>query len=220
MPLDPTTPISYLVTDGRTTEATNSSSAEFTRLFVLVGACVEAGVSLVQLREKAMRPRVLYELTRRAADLTRGSATRLLVNDRADIALALGADGVHLGQHDLDPVAARRLLGDRFIIGYSTHSVAQAVEAARLPLDYIAIGPIFATRTKENPDPAIGLDGLRQVRAAIDPSIPLVAIGGITHANARATLDAGANSVALVSALLDAPDLITQRTRELIKSID
>lgn len=185
-----------------------------------VARLCEGGATFIQLREKHLSPREFYDATEAALDVVRAHTdVRLIVNDRADIALALGADGVHLGQHDLDPVAARRLLGENFIIGYSTHTVAQAVEAARLPVDYIALGPIFDTRTKENPDPVIGLDALRQVRAAIDPSIPLVAIGGITHTNARATLDAGADSIALVSALLDAPDLITERMKELGKSL-
>jgi thiamine-phosphate pyrophosphorylase len=131
----------------------------------------------------------------------------------------IGADGVHLGQDDLDPVAARRLLGERFIIGYSTHTVAQAIEAARLPVDYIALGPIFDTHTKENPDPTIGLEALRRVRDSIDASVALVAIGGITSDTARAVLDAGADSVALVSALLAAPDLIAKRTKELRLSL-
>lgn len=185
-----------------------------------VARLTEGGATFIQLREKHLSPRKFYREAEAALDLARSrGGVRLIVNDRADIALALGADGLHLGQHDLDPAAARRLLGARFIIGYSTHSVAQAIEAARLPLDYIALGPIFHTHTKQNPDPAIGLDALRQARAAIDPSIPLVAIGGITHATARATLDAGASSIALISALLNPPDSITRRTEEFIKSL-
>lgn len=176
------------------------------------------GATFIQLREKHLSPREFYHDAEAALDLARERGVRLIINDRADIALALGADGVHLGQDDLDPAAARRLLGTNFIIGYSTHTVAQAIEAARLPLDYIALGPIFDTHTKQNPDPTLGLEALRKVRASIDPSIPLIAIGGITQSNARATLDAGANSLAVISALLDAPDLITARTKEFLKS--
>jgi thiamine-phosphate pyrophosphorylase len=178
------------------------------------------GATFIQLREKHLSPREFYHETEAALAVARERGVRLIVNDRADIALALGADGVHLGQHDLDPMAARRLLGSNFIIGYSTHSVAQAIEAARLPLDYIALGPIFDTRTKQNPDPTLGLDALRQARARIDPSIPLIAIGGITQTSAPVALDAGADSLALISALLDAPDLITRRTEDFIKSLD
>jgi thiamine-phosphate pyrophosphorylase len=183
-----------------------------------VSRLADGGATFIQLREKHLSPREFYEETEAALDIARERGVRLIVNDRADIALALGADGLHLGQDDLDPTAARRLLGTNFIIGYSTHTVAQAIEAARLPLDYIALGPIFDTRTKQNPAPTIGLEALRRVRDSIDPSVALVAIGGITQANARAALDAGANSVAVISALLDAPDLIAQRTKEFIKS--
>jgi thiamine-phosphate pyrophosphorylase len=207
----------YPITDARLSRL--SHAEQVVRL-------VEGGAAFIQLREKHLSPREFYHETEAALDLARthaggnGDAVRLIVNDRADIALALGADGVHLGQDDLDPVAARRLLGEQFIIGYSTHSVAQAIEASRLPLDYIALGPIFDTRTKENSHPTLGLDALSQARSRIDPSIPLVAIGGITHATARATLDAGANSIALISALLDPPELIAARTKEFIKILD
>jgi thiamine-phosphate pyrophosphorylase len=179
----------------------------------------DGGARFIQLREKHLSPREFYDAAEAALDVARERGVRLIVNDRADIALALGADGVHLGQDDLDPAVARRLLGERFIIGYSTHSVAQAIEAARQPVDYIALGPIFPTRTKENPDPTVGLEALRRVRDAVDSSVALVAIGGITRANARAALDAGADSVALISALLDAPDKITERTKELRRSL-
>ena len=201
----------YAITDARLSGLSHAEQ---------VARLSEGGATFIQLREKHLSPREFYDATAAALDVVREHTdVRLIVNDRADIALALGADGVHLGQHDLDPVAARRLLGENFIIGYSTHTIAQAIEASRLPLDYIALGPIFDTRTKHNPDPTLGLDALRRVRDTIDPSIPLVAIGGITHTNARATLDAGANSLALVSALLDTPDLITRRTEEFIKSL-
>ena len=177
----------------------------------------DGGARFVQLREKHLAPREFYREAQAALAVARERGAQLIINDRADIALALGADGVHLGQDDLDPAAARRLLGENFIVGYSTHSIAQAIEAARLPVDYIAIGPIFATQTKENPDPIVGLEGLRQVRDSIKPSIPLVAIGGITETTARAALDAGADSVALISALLAAPDLIARRAREFLE---
>ena len=198
----------YPITDARLSGLTHAEQ---------VARLSEGGATFIQLREKHLSPREFYREAQAALDVARSRVgVRLIVNDRADIALALGADGVHLGQHDLDPVAARRLLGENFIIGYSTHTVAQAVEASRLPVDYIAIGPIFDTRTKENPDLTIGLDALRRVRAAIDPSVPLVAIGGITQSNAPAALHAGADSLALISALLDTPDLIAARTKEFI----
>ena len=157
----------------------------------------EGGATLVQLREKKLPALDFYVQAKAAAE----SGVTLIINDRVDVALAVNAAGVHLGQDDLPPDAARKLLGDKAIIGYSTHNVAQARAAATLPIDYIAIGPIFQTATKAKPDPEVGLDGLRAVRDAVG-DVPLVAIGGITLANAAAVIDAGADSVALISALL------------------
>lgn len=171
----------------------------------------EGGATLVQLREK-MRPALDFFVQAKAAA---ESGLTLIINDRVDVALAVNAAGVHLGQDDLPPDAARKLLGDKAIIGYSTHNVAQARAAATLPVDYIAIGPIFQTATKAKPDPEVGLDGLRAVRDAIG-DVPLVAIGGITPANAAAVIDAGADSVALISALLaGGPAAIPSRFRTL-----
>ncbi|HEX8475737.1 MAG TPA: thiamine phosphate synthase [Pyrinomonadaceae bacterium] len=179
-----------------------------------VARLCEGGAGLVQVREKHLSPREFYREALAAVGAARERGARLIVNDRVDIAQAVGADGVHLGQDDLPPEAARALLGERAIIGFSTHTVGQAREAARLPVDYIAIGPIFTTSSKENPDAVVGLDGLRRVRAEIG-AIPLVAIGGITPENARVVLDAGADSVALISALVacEATE-IARRTRE------
>ncbi|HEX8775759.1 MAG TPA: thiamine phosphate synthase [Pyrinomonadaceae bacterium] len=173
------------------------------------------GATLVQLREKHLSPREFYLEARAALRVARERGVRLIINDRVDIALALGADGVHLGQDDLGPEAARRLLGDDAIIGFSTHNIEQAKEAARLPVDYIAIGPVYPTSSKENPDPVVGVEELRRIRRAIGPT-PLVAIGGITRLNARAALSAGAESVACISDLLARPAEIADRTREFI----
>ncbi|HEU4597475.1 MAG TPA: thiamine phosphate synthase, partial [Pyrinomonadaceae bacterium] len=141
---------------------------------------------------------------------------RLVVNDRVDIALAVGADGVHLGQDDLRPDAARALLGEEAIIGFSTHDLRQAAEAALMPVTYIAFGPIFATSSKENPERIVGLEGLRRAREAVGERVPLVAIGGITREQALSVLEAGADSVAVIGALVsgDEPSSITFRTRE------
>ncbi len=168
---------------------------------VQVAALVEGGARFIQLREKHLSPREFYAQAEEALKIARRNSVPLIINDRADIALALGADGVHLGQDDLAPEAARRLLGEDAIIGFSTHSIEQAIEAARRGVSYIAVGPIFPTTSKENPDPTIGLDGLRRVRAATHGT-PLVAIGGINTENARAALNAGADSIAVISALL------------------
>lgn len=182
------------------------SHADQVRLLSLGGA------TLVQLREKHMPALQFYEHARAAVT----AGVSLIINDRVDIALAVGAHGVHLGQDDMPPEAARRLLGNHAIIGYSTHSVEQAGKALTLPIDYIAIGPIFATSTKTNPSPTLGLEGLRAVRAAVG-NVQLVAIGGISHSNAREVIEAGADSVAVISALLSSSD-ISESTRTLIQS--
>lgn len=176
-----------------------------------VARFIEGGATLVQLREKHLAPREFYREAEAALRVARAAGVRLIINDRADIALALGADGVHLGQDDLPPEAARRLLGPAAIIGFSTHNIDQATTAARLPIDYIAIGPVFATSSKENPDPVVGLEGLRRVRGRID-QMPLVAIGGITDQNARSVFESGADAVAVISLLLREPSAIARRT--------
>ena len=177
------------------------------------------GATFVQLREKHAGPREFYRAAEEAVAAARALGVVVIVNDRADIALAARADGVHLGQDDLDPAAARRLLGDDFVIGYSTHNLEQARAAARLPIDYVAFGPVFPTLTKANPDPTVGLEELRRVRDAVGPSLPLVAIGGITRGTARAALDAGADSVAVVSALVAGGGEIERRTREFLAGL-
>jgi thiamine-phosphate pyrophosphorylase len=181
----------YPITD---TQISGLSHAEQVAIFA------ERGATVVQIREKRATAFEFYEQARAALAIAAERGVHLIINDRVDIALATGATGVHLGQDDLPPEAARRLLGEDAVIGYSTHSVAQALEAARMPIDYLAIGPVFTTSTKENPDPVVGLEGLRSVKAAIG-SLPLVAIGGIKPANTAEVLAAGADSVAMISGL-------------------
>ena len=179
-----------------------------------VSLLADGGAIFIQLREKHLSPSDFYNEAKAAFAVARQRSVTLIINDRVDIALALRADGVHLGQDDIPPDAARKLLGNDAVIGYSTHNVAQAIAAA-LPVDYIAIGPIFQTGTKANPDPVVGLDGLRAVRKAIGDK-RLVAIGGITQENAKSVIDAGADSIALISALLSGgPTEITDRYRSL-----
>src|SRR6185369_5917689 len=160
--------------------------------------------------EKHMPAREFYD----QAKIALRPGVQLIINDRVDVALAVGAHGVHLGQDDMPPEAARQLLGPDAIIGYSTHNIEQAIAATKLPIDYLAIGPIFATTTKTDTAPVLGLEGLRVVRQMIG-SFPLVAIGGITHANAREVIEAGADSIAVISALLSDPAHITGVTRKL-----
>lgn len=176
------------------------------------------GAKLVQLREKHLAPREFCREAEAALRVAHEWGARLIINDRADIALAVGADGVHLGQDDLPPLAARRLLGDEALIGFSTHNLEQAVTASRLPLDYLAIGPIFQTSSKEKPDPTVGPEGLARVREATG-AVPLVAIGGITPENAVEVLAAGADSVAAIGALVSDGAEIAERTRAFLRKL-
>jgi len=137
-----------------------------------------------------------------------------IVNDRADVARVVESSGVHLGQEDLPVEWARRVLAPGQWIGYSTHNLEQLAEADRSSADYIAFGPVFPTRSKEKPDPVVGLEGLREARQATRK--PLVAIGGSTLENARAAIEAGADSVAVIADLLQAPD-VGERAREYLR---
>jgi thiamine-phosphate pyrophosphorylase len=176
---------------------------------------IDGGARIIQLREKHASPRDFFESAARAIQFARRSEVRIIINDRVDIALALKADGVHLGQDDMPPDKAREILGPDAIIGFSTHSVKQASAAIALPVDYIAIGPIFETLTKEDSDDVVGLGGLGQVRAAV-PDLPLVAIGGITLENINAVLAAGANSAAIIGAIISNPARIESRLLQFI----
>jgi thiamine-phosphate pyrophosphorylase len=177
------------------------------------------GVNLIQLREKDLTPSEFFRQSLKALRIARERGVKIVINDRVDIALAIEADGVHLGQEDFPPEAARRLLGDRAIIGVSTHNVEQARRAAHLPVNYLAIGPIFATSSKTNSEPEVGLAGLRDVRDAIG-DFPLVAIGGITTDNGLDVLESGADAIAVIKALLATPDEITEQTARLLLQIN
>ena len=171
----------------------------------VVDLLARGGARLIQLRAKALTDRERLALARAAVAAAHASGARLVVNDRADVARIAGADGLHVGQDDLSPDDARAVIGPAMLLGVSTHGLAQLEAAASSPVDYVAIGPVFATRTKDDPDPVVGLEMVRRARAIV--SRPLVAIGGITRANARQVIEAGADGVAVVSDLLDAPDL-------------
>jgi thiamine-phosphate pyrophosphorylase len=180
---------------------------------VVARELLAAGVRLIQFRDKHASSRQLYETCVELKDLLRDTGCSLIVNDRADVARAMDADGVHLGQDDLPVEMARRVLARDKWIGCSTHSVAQVVEADCSTADYIAFGPIFPTASKENPDPVVGLEGLREARRVTGK--PLVAIGGVTLRNAQEVLAAGADSVAVLGDLLNAPN-IRGRAREFL----
>jgi len=155
---------------------------------------------VVQLRAKAVSDGALLELARDAVAAARALGGRLIVNDRPDVALLAAADGVHLGQDDLLPRDARTVLPEGAIVGLSTHGDRQVEAAADDPVDYVAIGPVFATRTKPDSQPPVGLEGVRSARTRTRR--PLVAIGGITVDNARAVIEAGADGIAVLSAFL------------------
>ncbi len=174
------------------------------------------GVLLVQLREKLLSPLEFYLEAAAALLVARERGVKVIVNDRVDIALALRADGVHLGQEDLPPEAARRLLGPDAIIGFSTHNPEQVRLATKLPIDYIAIGPIFATSTKQASGSPLGLDGVHRVRQ-VAGEIPLVAIGGITAENSQDVIDAGADAVAVISDIWSSSGEVASYTRRLFR---
>ena len=185
----------YLVTDR--TLSLGRSTVEVVR------AAIRGGVSCVQLREKGCSTREFVDEARLLKALLAGTGVPLFINDRLDVALAVGADGVHLGQNDLAIADARRLVGNRMIIGISAESVADAVRAEAEGADYIGASPVFTTPTKTDTAPPLGLDGLRAIRRAVQ--LPLVAIGGINADNAAQVLRAGADGLAVVSAIVSAP---------------
>ena len=176
-----------------------SSSGE---LLAFVGELAGGGCKLLQYRNKSGNARVMLEQARELQK-NLGDCMRLIMNDRADLCLAAGFDGVHVGQEDLSPEAVRGIIGPDCWLGVSTHNPEQPREADLTSADYLAIGPVFATSSKENPDPVVGLEGVRRARALTRK--PLVAIGGITRANAASVIEAGADSVAVISDLLREP---------------
>jgi thiamine-phosphate pyrophosphorylase len=177
-------------------------------------AMLEGGAEILQFRHKAFWSREVHAQAEKIADLCRQANAIFVVNDRADYAHILHA-GLHLGQEDLLPQDARKVVGAETIIGFSTHNAEQMRAAAREPVDYVAFGPVFTTASKERPDPIVGLEILRQVRAMTDR--PLVAIGGITMEAALACRSAGADSVAVIAGLLPSP-CTPESVRECIAS--
>ena len=173
------------------------------------------GASFIQLRDKRASAGEFYNSLAEVISLTRERDAKVIVNDRVDIALAAGADGVHVGQDDLPATEARKILGPEAIIGVSTHSLEQFRSALELPVDYIAIGPIFQTRTKKDHDPVVGLETLRLV-TSIAGRMPVVAIGGINLENAASVLESGADSVAVIADVLSIADEIADRVRQFI----
>jgi len=179
---------------------------------------IAGGAALIQLRDKHASSRVFYSDAQAALQVARAAGIKLIINDRVDIALALRADGVHLGQEDMPVEAARRVLGDQAVIGFSTHNLEQLQEALHLPIDYLAFGPIFPTASKRNPDPVAGLIQLKQACEMVLP-MQVVAIGGINRSNATDVRNAGANAVAVISSVLADPSRISGNLQQMISSI-
>lgn len=190
----------YLVTD--------SSLAGGRPLEEVVSEAVRGGVTIVQLREKHLSTKGIIEKAFRIKEITDRAGIPLIVNDRLDVALACGAAGVHLGQDDMDCRLARRIAaraaGEDFIIGVSVSTVAEALQAEADGADYLGVSPVFSTPTKTDTPAATGLEGLRQIRQAV--RLPLVAIGGINSFNAAMVIQAGADGVAVVSAIMASLD--------------
>jgi thiamine-phosphate pyrophosphorylase len=180
---------------------------------------IAGGAALIQLRDKQASSRGFYSDAQAALQIARSAGVKLIINDRVDIALALRADGVHLGQEDMPVEAARRILGEQAVIGFSTHNREQIRGALSLPIDYLAFGPIFPTNSKRNPDPVAGLNQLKRAREMVFP-MPVVAIGGINHLNATEVLNAGATAVAVISAVLANPSRIARNLQQIMSSIE
>lgn len=177
----------------------------------------DAGVRLLQYRNKSASSRQLFEFSRRLSSLLAPSGVSFVVNDRADIALLAGASGVHVGQDDLGAEEARSVIGAGKLVGVSTHTLEQFERAMETSADYVAVGPVFSTSTKANPDPVVGIDFIRRVRGLT--SKPIVAIGGIRLEQAAEVIRAGADSVAVSSDILLAPDP-GKRARQYIELLE
>lgn len=206
----------YAITDCQLSNCTHEEIA----IHLLAG-----GAQWIQLRDKEASAKEILEAAHTCLALTRVAGAKLIINDRVDVALAAGADGVHLGQDDMEVEEARQILGLDKIIGISTHTIAQVRRALDTTANYIAIGPIYQTTTKENPAPTVGLQLLRQARELTVR--PLVAIGGITLERAPEVIAAGADSVAVISALYPFTEIrdftskpdITGRTRAFLQRL-
>jgi thiamine-phosphate pyrophosphorylase len=206
MPRELRRPITYLITGGETSSTTAQGSAEFIALLRLVERATEARVALVQIREKQLTARVLFALASRAARVTRGSETRILLNDRADIARAAGCDGVHLSTRSLHTGVVRRAFGEDFLIGASAHTHAEALAAREGGADFAVFGPVFDTPSKRAYGPPVGLEALEENARTLAP-FPLVALGGVAEDNLEEVLHSGAEGVAAIRLFADGQNL-------------
>jgi thiamine-phosphate pyrophosphorylase len=203
----------YPIIDVSCFSASQRTSGE---IFQYARELAAGGATLIQYRNKHGNPR---DIVSDARELRRvlGDNVTLIMNDRADLCVAAECDGVHVGQDDLSPEGARAVVGAGCLLGVSTHNLEQLDQAANGPADYVAIGPVFSTVSKQNPDPVVGLEGVRAARAATTK--PLVAIGGISFSNARSVIEAGADSVAIISALIATPRDSVRKLLELLEQL-
>jgi thiamine-phosphate pyrophosphorylase len=206
MPLKLPLPIIYSITSGRATPQTTPDDPQFSNILRLVRGAVDAKIPLFQIREKLLTAGVLFELVARAAEITRGTKTRLIVNDRSDIARAAGADGVHLTTQSLPAEVVRNTCGPEFVIGVSTHSAAEARAARVAGADFVVFGPVFETESKRAYGEPQGLDKLAAVARELG-EFPVVAIGGIRLENVDECFRVGAGGVAAIRLLNDAAQM-------------
>jgi thiamine-phosphate pyrophosphorylase len=186
----------YFITDSRLTGRTVLED---------VGSAIRAGVKIIQYREKDLTTREMIDEAGKISRLCRENDVLFIINDRVDIALAVDTDGVHLGNEDMPYEAARRILGNMKIIGLTVHDVGEAIEAERIGADYIGISPIFETTTKPDAGTPAGIDLIKYIKKAV--KIPFVAIGGINQDNIKSVLEAGARSIAVISAIVTKDDV-------------
>jgi thiamine-phosphate pyrophosphorylase len=223
MTLNLSKPILYLITRGATAETTTPESPEFLAILQQASAAVNAGVQFIQIREKQLTARVSFELTAAVVSIARGNgtngtdATRVLVNDRADIAAAAGADGVHLTTSSLTPHVIRKAFGAKFLIGVSTHSLIEARNACKDGADFAVFGPVFPLPSKAKYGPPLGLGKLAEAARELK-AFPLLALGGVSLENASECLAAGASGIAGIT-LFGEPSRLA-RTVETIKGSD
>ena len=201
-------PILYLITRGATTEATTPDNEEFREIVLQASAAVSAGIQLIQIREKQLTVSVLFELARVIVAVARDSSTRVLINDRADIAASAGADGVHLTTTSLTPDVIRKTFGARFLIGASTHSLVEARDSFRQGADFAVFGPIFRTPSKAKYGPSLGVRQLKDAARELTP-FPLIALGGVSPERVNDCLLAGAAGVAGITLFSKPKDLAT-----------
>ena len=215
MPLDlhSPAPLICLITSGETTDRTTPAAEDYSSVLLLVRAAVVARIDLIQIREKNLSASVLYQLATSAADITKGSASKLLINDRSDIAAAAGADGVHLTTSSLPTAVVRQSFGDDFLVGVSTHSLEEARLARQGGADFAVFGPVFETASKKEFGGPPGLSGLANVCSELSP-FPILALGGVMIGNVAECIRAGARGVAAIR-MLQQPDQLADIADEI-----